>query len=130
MGTGSGILALAAAAFGARAAVGLDTDAEAVFVARENVRRHAFGGRVQLYAGPLAACAGEFDVVAANMLTDEILPEARRILARAGRKGRVLLSGVTKDREKDILAKMRSGRWKLAARLSENDWTCLCLARA
>ena len=130
VGTGSGILALAAAAFGARAAVGLDTDSEAVFVARENVRRHDFGGRVRLYAGPLAACAGEFDIVAANMLADEILPEARQILARAGRKGRVLLSGVTRDREKDILSKMRSGRWKLAARLSESEWTCLCLARA
>src|SRR5262245_5038182 len=90
VGTGSGILALAAAAFGARTAVGLDTDAEAVFVARENLRRHAFGDRVRLYAGPLAACTGEFDVVAANMLADEILPEARRILARAGRRGKVL----------------------------------------
>ena len=130
VGTGSGVLALAAAAFGARSAVGLDTDAEAVFVARENVRRHAFGSRVRLYAGPLSACSGEFDVVAANMLADEILPEARRILARAGRRGKVLLSGVTRDRERALLGKMRTGRWKLASRRSENEWACLCLARA
>jgi ribosomal protein L11 methyltransferase len=130
VGTGSGILALAAAAFGAKTAVGLDTDAEAVFVARENLRRHAFGNRVRLYAGPLAACGGEFDLVAANMLADEILPEARRILARAGRRGKVLLSGVTRDREKALLARMRTGRWKLASRRSEDEWACLCLARA
>jgi ribosomal protein L11 methyltransferase len=129
VGTGSGVLALAAAAFGARSAVALDTDADAVFVARENVRRHGFGSRVRLYAGPLSACAGEFDVVAANMLAGEILPEARRILARAGRSGKVLLSGVTRDRERHVLARMRTGRWKLAGRRSEDEWVCLCLSR-
>lgn len=129
VGTGSGVLALAAAAFGARSAVALDTDSDAVFVARGNVRRHGFGSRVRLYAGPLSACAGEFDVVAANMLAEEILPEARRILARAGRGGKVLLSGVTRDRERGLLAKMRTGRWKLAGRRSEDEWVCLCLSR-
>ncbi len=99
-------------------------------MARENLRRHAFGVRVRLYAGPLAACGGEFDLVAANMLAEEILPEARRILARAGRRGKVLLSGVTRDREKALLARMRTGRWKLASRRSEDEWACLCLARA
>ncbi len=130
VGTGSGVLALAAAALGARIAVGLDTDAEAVFVARENVRRHAFGERVHLYAGPLAAAAGAFDLVLANMLAEEILPEAGRILARAGRSGRVVLSGVTREREPDVLAKLRKGRWKLAGRRTEEEWACLCLARA
>lgn len=130
VGTGSGVLALASAALGARAAFGLDTDAEAVFVARENLRRHGFGGRVHLYAGPLAAAAGAFDLVLANMLAEEILPEAGRILARAGRSGRVILSGVTREREPDVLARMRTGRWKLAGRRAEKEWACLCLARA
>jgi ribosomal protein L11 methyltransferase len=130
VGTGSGILALAAAALGARRAIGLDTDSDAVFVARENVRRHPFGARVALYAGPLAALSGSFDLVLANMLADEILPEAKSLLARAGRSGRVLLSGLTRPREKQVLAKMRTGRWKLAGRRSEKEWVCLCLARA
>jgi ribosomal protein L11 methyltransferase len=130
VGTGSGVLALAAAALGARFAVGLDTDAEAVFVARENVCRHEFGRRVHLYAGPLRAVAGAFDLVLANMLADEILPEAAGILARAGRAGRVILSGVTREREPEVLSKMRTGRWKLAGRRTEMEWTCLCLSRA
>jgi ribosomal protein L11 methyltransferase len=130
VGTGSGILALAAAALGAGRAVGLDTDAEAVFVARENCGRHPFGERVRLYAGPLAACAGEFDLVVANMLAQEVLPEARRILARAGRRGRVLVSGITREREAAVLARLRGARWKLAGRRTEDEWSCLCLARA
>lgn len=130
VGTGSGVLALAAAALGARLAVGLDTDAEAVFVARENLAHHAFGPRVRLYAGPLSACAGKFDLVVSNMLAAEILPEARRLLGGAARQGRVLLSGVTRDGEPSVLAKMRTGRWKLDGRRTEGEWISLCLARA
>lgn len=130
VGTGSGVLALAAAGLGARRAVGLDTDADAVFVARENVRRHAFGERVRLYAGPLAACAGKFDLVVANMLAEEILAESRRLQARAARRGRVLLSGVTREREGAVLARMRTGRWKLVGRRGEDEWISLCLERA
>jgi ribosomal protein L11 methyltransferase len=130
VGTGSGILALAAASLGARVAVALDTDAEAVFVARENLGRHPFGSRVRLYAGPLAAARGSFDLVLANMLADEILPEMPRLQARAGRAGRILLSGLTRQREKEILGKLRGRRWKLAGRRAEKEWVCLCLARA
>lgn len=130
VGTGSGVLALAAAALGARAAVGLDTDPDAVFVARENCARHAFGSRVRLFAGPLAACAGEFDLVVANMLAEELLPEAPRLLARAGRRGRILVSGITRAREGAVLKRLRAGRWKLAGRRTEEEWSCLCLARA
>jgi ribosomal protein L11 methyltransferase len=130
VGTGSGVLALAAAGLGAARAVGLDTDANAVFVARENAKRHPFGSRVRLYAGPLDACAGRFDLVVANMLAEEILPESRRIQARAARHGRVLLSGVTREREGAVLAKMRTGRWKLAGRRTEGEWISLSLERA
>jgi ribosomal protein L11 methyltransferase len=130
VGTGSGILALAAAALGARLAVGFDIDADAVFVARENCTRHPFGERVRLFAGPSAACTGEFDLIVANMLADELLPESRRLLARAGRRGRVVLSGITREREAGVLARFRTGRWKLAGRRSDGEWSCLCLARA
>ena len=130
VGTGSGILALAAAGLGARAAIGLDLDAEAVFVARENLRRHAFAGRVRLYAGPLAACSGRFDLVVANMLADEILPEARRLQARAARRGRLLVSGVTRESEGAVLRALRTGRWKLAGRHTDEPWVSLCLERA
>jgi ribosomal protein L11 methyltransferase len=130
VGTGSGILALAAAALGARVAIGLDTDADAVFVARENLLRHPFGSRVRLYAGPLSAASGTFDFVVANMIAEEILPEAPGLLARTAPGGRLILSGVTLEREPAVLAKVRKGRWKLSGRRSDKEWACLCLARA
>jgi len=129
VGTGSGILALAAAALGASRVVAFDLDADAVVVARENLRRHSFGGGVRLFAGGPAACTGRFDVVVANLLAGELLPEAPRILARASAAGRVILSGITRDREGEVLARARAGRWSLTARSVEAEWTCVCLSR-
>ena len=130
VGTGSGVLALAAAGLGARSVVGFDVDPEAVIVALGNVGAHAFGAAVRLFAGTVAACAGRFDLVVANMLADEILGEARGIRARVARRGRMLLSGITRDREADVLARCRTGRWKLAGRRTEDEWISLTLERA
>jgi ribosomal protein L11 methyltransferase len=130
VGTGSGILALAAVALGAKRAVALDTDPEAIFVARENLGRHAAGRRVRLFAGGLAACPARFHLVVANMLAEEILPEARALLARAARHGRVVISGLTREGEEQVLSRMRSARWKLSGRMTDGQWVCLCLARA
>ena len=129
-GTGSGVLALAAVALGARRAIGFDTDADAVFVARENARRHVFGGRAAFYAGGLDAESGRFAIVVANMLPDESLPLLSALAARVAPSGRLILSGIPAEREADVLAKARRRRLRLTARHRENDWSCLCLARA
>ena len=129
-GTGSGVLALAAVALGARRGIGFDVDADAVFVARENVRRHDFGGRVALFAGGIDAATGTFDVVAANMLPEEFLPILTALARRLAPCGRLILSGVPAEREAEVLERARRRRLRLAARHRENDWSCLCLCRA
>jgi len=95
VGTGSGILAVAAAAAGAAPVVALDIDPQAIWVARTTVRRHPWEPRPQLIAGPLAAVGrGRFDVVLCNMLFTEfapLLPDLRRLM---GSSGRLVLSGL------------------------------------
>lgn len=128
-GTGSGILALAAVALGAKCAVGFDTDAEAVFVARENVRRHAFGGRVSLFAGEAASIAGKFPLVVANLLPREFFAASAALLPRVAARGRFLLSGIPANEEEAVLRRIRSPRWSLAGRIAEDGWTCLSVER-
>ena len=129
VGTGSGILALAAAALGAARVAACDIDADAVFVARENLGRHCFGGRVALFAGGPSACSGVFDLVVANLLAAELLAEAPRLLAGASATGRVILSGIAWDREPEVLACVGGEGWKVTARRAEAEWICLCLTR-
>jgi ribosomal protein L11 methyltransferase len=130
VGTGSSVLALASAALGARRVVGLDTDAQAVFVARENLRRHPFGSRVSLLAGPVDAVRGLFALVVANMLPDELLAVREAMLPRVAPSGRLILSGIPLADEKRTLAGFRSRRWRLAERLAEGEWVCVLLVRA
>lgn len=129
-GTGSGILALAASALGARLAVGCDIDADAVFVARQNVARHAFGDRVCLCAGPPASLDAAFDVVVSNMLPEEIRPIFRDLKKRIARAGRWIVSGVPAEREREVTGRLVSKRYPLDARRQENEWLCLVLRRA
>ena len=130
VGTGSGILALAAAALGAKTAVAFDVDGDAVFVARENVARHAFGRRVLLAAAPPPAVSGNFDVVVVNMLPEEMLPARREIRGRVASGGRLIVSGVPADREAEVASRVRAKRWALVSRRAEKEWACFTLRRA
>lgn len=129
VGTGSGVLALAAAALGARYALGFDSDPEAVFVARENLRLHPFGHRVALAVCSAEAIAGAFPLVVANLLPEELLPMKASILARIEPRGRLIVSGIPAEREAEVLGRLRSRRLTLAGCRWENGWTCATLER-
>ncbi len=129
VGTGSGVLALAAAALGARLSVAFDSDPEAIFVARENLRHHAFGARVALAVSNAQALTGTFPLVVANLLPEELLPMRGAIFARVASKGRLVVSGIPSEREGEVLPKLRTRRWALGACRRENGWTCVTLER-
>ena len=100
LGTGSGVLAIAAAKLGAREIVALDIDPVACRVARQNARRNGVGRRVRVRHGPLASCAARnFDLGVANLTArelGEVLPDlARRV--RPG--GLLILSGLLRGQE-------------------------------
>ena len=101
LGTGSGILAIAAALLGAARVVALDNDPVAVGVARQNVAVNGVEGRVQVLegslgdAGPLPdADASRFDMILANISTagiTEVAPALSRVLAPGGT---LIVSGI------------------------------------
>lgn len=95
VGTGTGLLALAALRLGAGFAVGFDTDClappEALRWARHNLLTEHF----RTFAGPLEALAGPpFDLVLANLLRSELLPIAPAVTERVAPTGLLILSGL------------------------------------
>ena len=95
VGTGTGLLALAALRLGAGFAVGFDTDPlappEALRWARHNSLRENF----RVFTGPIEALAGEpFDLVLANLLKSELLPIAPAVAQRVAPGGLLVLSGL------------------------------------
>jgi ribosomal protein L11 methyltransferase len=131
VGTGSGVLALAALALGAARAVGLDVDLAAALLAGQHARlNHLLAAR--FWAGALDALspAARFGAVLVNALPHEVLPEAPRLAAAAAPGGRLLVSGVlASEAEVSLAAWARQGFSPVDA-LAEEEWVAWTLARA
>ena len=95
VGTGSGVLSLAALALGPCTAVAFDLDPLAARAALENARRNGLDERIHVFTGPLAALAGQdFELVVANLLRSELLPIAGEIAAATGPGGQAIFAGL------------------------------------
>lgn len=95
VGTGSGVLAIAAVKLGAVRAVGFDLDAVAVAAAQENAAANGVADRVLLFTGALDELApGAFEVVVANLLRRELEPLLPVLAARVAPGGHALVSGL------------------------------------
>jgi ribosomal protein L11 methyltransferase len=95
VGTGSGVLALAAALLAPVRAIAFDLDAVAAREARDNAVRNGCAARVSIFAGSLDAVAGPpFDLVVANLLRSEALPLLTGLAARTRAGGHAVFSGL------------------------------------
>jgi len=97
LGSGSGILAIAAALLGARSAVGIEVDGEANPVAERNARRNAVGDRVQFIegeAGSLAPLLGPANLILSNILRTVNVTLLDAIRAALAPAGMVIFSGM------------------------------------
>lgn len=135
MGSGTGILGLAAARTGARKVLAVDNDPVAVRVALENARINGLRPPVQAIAGdgyrrrPLSGSRRRFDLVLANILSrplQRMAPGLKRVL-RPG--GRAVLSGLLRSQEAEVLAAHRTQGLVLEARLTLGEWSLLRLKR-
>lgn len=123
VGTGSGILAVAAARLGAAGVLAVDSDPVAVRVARENVEINGLAGVVEVREGDLLAGVGSpADVIVANIVADVIirlLPAATGLL-KAG--GRLIASGVISGRRQEVAGALAAAGLETMKALSEGEW--------
>ena len=127
VGTGSGILTIAAAKLGAGELCAVDVDPVAIDAASENVRRNGVEPTVRLRLGSLEQASGRFRLIVAN-LTSELLRRMGAGLAeRAAPGGWLIVSGIV-DRERDeVCAAMSAVGWMLRAERSADGWSTLTL---
>ena len=102
VGTGSGILALAALMMGVPQAVGLDIDADALKAAAENARLNHLADRLQLVPGGPDVVDGSWPLVVANVLAAPLIEMAPVLVRRLGRRGRLILSGIRWSLESEV----------------------------
>lgn len=126
VGTGSGILAIAAALLGAGRVVACDIDPVAVRVARENVAQNGVARRVEVVEGDWSALPAEkADVVVANILAEVIIdmaPEVSRLL-RPG--GNFVASGIILHRAGDVERALAGAGLEVLRKDEQGEWAAL-----
>jgi ribosomal protein L11 methyltransferase len=125
VGTGSGILALAALSWGVSRVVAIDIDAEAVRVAAGNARINGLSSRLHVVHGELAALSGSWPLVLANVLAAPLVDMAPMIARHVGRSGRVVLSGIRSSLASDVDQAYRRVGMRQVRAQSRDGWSAL-----
>ena len=132
LGTGSGILTIAAAKLGASSIVALDVDPIAIKVARKNLRDCGLTTEAQLAKGGLPhrlAHDSWFDLVMAN-ITLRVIQDAAPYIWRSLRPGGTLLtSGIIEDQRADLEESLESAGFSHLETYIVQDWVALLLAK-
>lgn len=132
VGTGSGILAIAAARLGASAVVAVDTDAVAVKTAKSNAAQNGVGQQIDVWQGSLASVpTGAWDVVVVNILATVVV----ELLVNGGLMnyvaptGYLILSGIIDQQAADVRQAVRKVGGKVTQTFAVRDWVTYVVQR-
>jgi ribosomal protein L11 methyltransferase len=126
VGSGSGILAIAAAKLGYTPIEALDSDPDAIRVGRANARRNRVLARIRFRPGDAARLprrpARKYWLVCANLTADLLLEHRRRLVAQLQRGGCLVLAGILKREFPAVRQAFEAAGLKVAASRASGQW--------
>jgi len=123
VGTGSGILAIAAARLGAKDIYAVDIDPDAVRVARENVEHNGLSSVIDVQQGDLLqGLSRTFDFAVANILAPVICMLAAPLKKHLAPGGIFVCSGIIKEAEQDVLEALNAAGYVIDETRRQGDW--------
>ena len=126
IGTGSGILAIAAAKLGYAPVHAFDFDPESVRVAKENARKNRVADKIKLTRGDVTKLslksARQYDLVCANLISTLLIAERKRIANRLKAGGTLVLAGILAAEFADVERAFAGVKLKLLSKRVENEW--------
>jgi ribosomal protein L11 methyltransferase len=130
VGSGSGILALAALRLGAERAVCLDTDPIAVEATLANAAANGLADRVDAREGSLPdPPPTTYPLVLANLVASILVELAPALAANTEAGGTLIASGIIERRADEVIGALRAAGFVLNSRLDDGEWFSLCLGR-
>ena len=134
LGSGSGILSIAALRLGAQSAIGVDIDPKAEDIARENAAYNGFAapaftaltGNVTEDKDMMdALCANEYDLVLVNIVADVIIGLSPVLPSFLTERSTLICSGILDVRLNDVLAALEAAGLTVTATYEKEDWRCV-----
>lgn len=132
LGTGSGILAIAAVRLGAARVIGVELDAEALPIAQANADRNGVGEKIQFLegdAGAVTQLLGPVDIAVSNILrlvNVELLPAIHRAVRRGGT---AIFSGMEKPEATEFRAPLLAAGFEILAEVTDEGWWAVAAER-
>ena len=134
LGSGSGILSLAALRLGAEASIGVDIDPKAEDIARENAAYNGFGspeftaltGNVTEDKALMASLAAhDYDLLLVNIVADVIIGLSPILPGFMGEKTTLICSGILDTRLEDVLTALKAAGLTVTSVREKEDWRCV-----
>ena len=138
LGSGSGILSIAALRLGAGSAVGVDIDPKAEGIARENAAYNGFAapeftaltGNVTTDRSLMDRLSKEeYDMVLVNIVADVIIGLAPVLPAFVGQSGDLICSGILHDRLPEVCSALETAGFAITSIRAKEDWRCVTAKR-
>jgi ribosomal protein L11 methyltransferase len=126
IGTGSGILAIAAVRLGYQPVHAFDFDPESVRVSCDNARVNDVSGEIKIKRGDVTKLALKpgrtFDLVCANLISTLLVAERKKIVAQLHRDGTLVLAGILRSEFSDVQKAFEDLRWGLVRCHVDKEW--------
>lgn len=126
IGTGSGILAIAAAKLGYAPVDAFDFDPEAVRIARENARQNGVSRKINIWREDVTQMPRrwhkKYDLVCANLISTLLVAERERVVARVAALGTLVLAGILKTEFASVQRAYEACGLRLVASRTEKEW--------
>ena len=126
VGTGTGILAMAAVLLGAEGALGIDIDEEAVRVATENIRKNDLEGSIAVMKGDLMEGVDyRPDVIVANLMADLVMMLSPAAAAQLETRGIYITSGILDIKEETVSEAIGAAGFDIIEIMRDGEWRCI-----
>ena len=134
VGTGSGVLAIAAIKTGAQRAIGTEIDAQSVAVANENARKNNVSNRFTTYhtrgaTNQIIQSTAPYDLIFANILAGPLTRLSPKLVPLLKTDGHIILSGLLTRQEPLVRAAYTGRGLNLVKRIRRDGWSTLVLQR-
>ena len=130
IGTGSGILAICEALFGARTVDAVDIDELSVKIAAENAALNGMENIIRVEKGDLLSSAsGKYDFITANIVADVILILLPDISAYMNNGSYLVVSGIITERENEIIGSVQKNGLVIEEIKREKGWSAMLIKR-